>query len=604
MAVDTLVRPVAVAAPAPPPARRTFALTAGPATALAFLLVAVAFAGGRAQAGWATEVYWAGQLLLVGVAGLACLLPRLTPAVRVGTLFAFTAAQFGIKVAYSPVNVKFADELQHWQTTLGMLDADRLFPTNYSLPISPVFPGLEVLTVVVMRVTGLAFFPAAMLVCLASTMLLTAGVLALVRQVTPRWDVVALATLIYLTNPNHGFFTSMFLYTTPALPLLALALTQVVSLLRRPDRPAGRVLLGLLFSGGVLVTHHLTMVVCVALLTAAALAAVVFRRAARALGALWLGVCAMTAAWVAFVAPAAVGYLGGPLLALLETFAHLGAARPGQAAAASTKPLTETLLSVSAILVLGGAAGLLGLLALRRRQWWVATLLIGVAALEAAIVIIRVVSPRGEELAGRSPAYVTLLVALVVALGLARLGVALRGARWHLGAGLALLVLFVGGITAGWPPYWLRLPGTYYAAGYEASVDAHTLQLGWWSREHLPTGGRFLADFGNQNVLGTIGGLDPVNSPVEMFYRPGFDWGDRSMVQALSIRYVVVDRRIVTQPPVRGTFFIGDHPDGLDTSGPFPAGSLTKFDTTDGMGVVFDDGVIRVYDLRNSRYAW
>jgi hypothetical protein len=231
------------------------------------------------------------------------------------------------------------------------------------------------------------------------------------------------------------------------------------------------------------------------------------------------------------------------------------------------------------------------------------------AALEAIIVLVRVLSPRGEELAGRSPAYVTLLVALAIGLGLdrfsARGGFSRRRGRVWIGSGAAaLLVLFIGGITAGWPPNWLRLPGTYHAAGYESAVDPHTLQLGWWSREHLPVGGRFVSDFGNQMVLGTIGGLDPVNSPADLFYRKDFDYSDRSMVQALQVRYAVVDRRITWDSPTRGTFFIGDPPVGIDTNRPFPADSLAKFTAVQGVGIVFDDGMIRVYDLSKSRYAF
>jgi hypothetical protein len=612
VAVDSLARAVPASAPAPAAAAPRHRLRTAwwglPLSAVALLLVAIAFDGGRSGAGWATGVYWAGQLLLVGAVGAACLLPRVAPAGRVAALFGFTAAQFLIKVAYSPLNVKFADELQHWQTTLGMLDSGRLFPTNYSLPISPVFPGLEIVTVVVMRTTGLAFFPAAMVVCAVSTMLLTAAVLVLVRQLTARWDIVALVTLLYMCNPNHGFFTSMFLYTTPALPMLVLALAQVASLMRQPARPAGRVALALVLVGCVLVTHHLTMVVTVVLVVAAApLAALIrpMRKAAAPLAVLAAGTLGLTVAWVAAVAPATVGYLGGPILALGETFTQAGSVRGAQVAgAASSKPLIETAFSLAAILVLAGTAGLIGLWALRRKRRALALVLIGVAGLEALIVLIRVVSPRGEELAGRAPAYVTLLVAVAVALGLDAMGNLRRGRAWTAGGTVALLVLFIGGITAGWPPNWLRLPGTYHAAGYEAAVDAHTLQLGWWSRTNLRPGDRFLSDFGNQMVLGTIGGLDPVNSPAALYYRPDFDWQDRSMVQALQVRYVVVDRRITLESPTRGTFFIGDQPVGVDTSGPFPAAALSKFDTTPGTGIVFDDGIIRVYDLSTSRYAW
>ncbi|HEX5742205.1 MAG TPA: hypothetical protein VFY17_11730, partial [Pilimelia sp.] len=257
------------------------------------------------------------------------------------------------------------------------------------------------------------------------------------------------------------------------------------------------------------------------------------------------------------------------------------------------------------------------------------------------------VSPRGEELAGRAPAYVTLLVALALAAGLGRVAgdrrpggpppagapagspgtaaptcppgglpaaapgsarrpspIAAAAGRPRAVAAGALLVVFLGGITAGWPPYWLRLPGPHLPAGYEAAVDARTMALGWWARRHLPAGARFVADFGNQSVVGTVGGLDPVNEAAALFHRIGFDPRDRATVQRLRVRYLVADRRITLVPAPRGNYFLGPLPPGADPRRPLAAGALDKFDVVEGVAVSFDDGVVRVYDLGQSRYAW
>lgn len=619
------------------------------AAGLAALLVSVAFAVARAGGPGAHPLYWAGQLTLIAGTAAAVLAPRVPGAARVAALFAFTAAQFVVKMAYAPVRFRFADELQHWRTVLDMTATGRQFGVNHGLPISPRFPGLETVTLTLMRATGLSLHPAAVAVCAASTLLLTGALLVLLHEVTDRPDVLALAALVYLCNPNHGFFTAMYLYATPALPMLVLALAQAASLVRRPRGPAGRVVAGWFFAGVVAVTHHLTLVVCLALLTAAVPAAAAvpgWRRATAPLAALAAGAWALAAAWVWGVAPETVTYLGEPLVALARTLTQLGGVRAATVAgSASAKPLVESVLSLAAILVLAGATAVLAWWAARRRRPVLAAFLGAVTAVEAAIVVIRVVSPRGEELAGRAPAYVTLLVAVALAAGLGRVAdtrrpggsptaatpggrrapaadrpgrssaaapgdrrrpspVGVVAARPRAAAAGAVVVVFVGGITAGWPPYWLRLPGPHLPAGYEAAVDARTMALGWWTRRHLPPGARFVADFGNQSVVGTVGGLDPVSEAAGLFHRVGFDPRDRATVQRLRVRYLVADRRITLAPAPRGNYFLGPLPPGADPHRPLPAGALDKFDVVEGAATSFDDGVIRVYDLGQSRYAW
>jgi hypothetical protein len=58
-----------------------------------------------------------------------------------------------------------------------------------------------------------------------------------------------------------------------------------------------------------------------------------------------------------------------------------------------------------------------------------------------------------------------------------------------------------------------------------------------------------------------------------------------------------VDDRLSRQLPASGAYFLVDPQAGRHTH-PIPAGNLTKFDTVSRVNRVFDNGHIRIYDMR------
>ena len=55
-------------------------------------------------------------------------------------------ATFLILAYYSPDQFRFLDEFQHVQTAQTILTTHHLFHVNTSLPVSPQYPGLEIIT--------------------------------------------------------------------------------------------------------------------------------------------------------------------------------------------------------------------------------------------------------------------------------------------------------------------------------------------------------------------------------------------------------------------------------------------------------------------------
>ena len=306
----------------PGPVRRHWLELTVPLCCLAVLMIAVAFASERRDGSApASLVYWAGQLLLFGTVTVAALARGVNRCGRLGAVMMFTVAEYAIKWMHSPTQLRFPDELQHWQTTLGMLESDRLFPANTSLPISPVFPGLEAIAVFVMRVTGLEFFPTAIGVGLVCTLLATGAVWCLAERVTTRADIAAVVTLLYLLNPHHGFFTSSYLYVTPALAFLFVLLLKLADLLFASRARRSDARLGTIAGLALVVTHHVTLMIGLALLVAAGLATLVVPRLRPRRWPVWVLVAPIVFAsllWVSVIATGVVSYLRNPIEELMR----------------------------------------------------------------------------------------------------------------------------------------------------------------------------------------------------------------------------------------------------------------------------------------------
>jgi hypothetical protein len=166
-----------------------------------------------------------------------------------------------------------------------------------------------------------------------------------------------------------------------------------------------------------------------------------------------------------------------------------------------------------------------------------------------------------------------------------------------LGASLALL-LMVGARVGGWPPSWEQLPGPHLVSGYERSVDGQGVNAALWMQDWLGTGNRVAADLTGITLASTYGGQDPVGEASQLYYDATWGLGDELLLQALGVDYLWVDDRLSRQLPVSGPYFQVDPLGGRHTT-PIPVANLTKFDSVAGVNRVYDNGDIRIYDMRN-----
>ena len=152
-------------------ARETAARAQGRVSAVALSAatgVAVAAAAdtagrlGHAGAPWADALYWLGQAMVLVPISVRLLSQRVvTAAETVALVVILTVAEYLIRICYSPAAFSYPDELEHWRSTVDVLQTGQLFTANDLLPISPHFPGLEEATSALASVTGLSVFHAA-----------------------------------------------------------------------------------------------------------------------------------------------------------------------------------------------------------------------------------------------------------------------------------------------------------------------------------------------------------------------------------------------------------------------------------------------------------
>ena len=158
-------------------------------------------------------------------------------------------------------------------------------------------------------------------------------------------------------------------------------------------------------------------------------------------------------------------------------------------------------------------------------------------------------------------------------------------------------VVFVGGITSGWPPFWERLPGPYKVSAFERSVEPEGIAAAQWTLVHLGPGNRFAADFTNYTLLGTYGDQDVVRNVADVYYSPVFGPAQVTQLADAGVQYLLVDLRLSTQLPAGGSYF-PDDPQKDRHSTPIPRRDLTKFNSVPGIDRIYDSGDIVIYDVQ------
>ena len=589
------------------------------ASATGVLIVAFAYAGGRSGASWSTTAFWIGQFVVFAPVAARCFFGRLAGSTESFVLVVGLAVmQYMQKWLYSPDQFKFPDELQHWHAATILVESGRLFQPNRSLPVAVHFPGLEVMTSAVVGLTGLSVTQAGLIIAGVAHLAFIAALFATIRRAGGSPEIAGAACIIYATALHYVFFDSMFIYQTAALPFMMLAIW--ASRLWRPrDRanwPAAVLIVFCMVA--TTASHHVTAGALVGTLALIGVVEVIFARPRRwATLVMAAGAAVIVAIWFVAVAPEVFSYLDAPLRGMVSGLEGLlgGGNSSGSGASGQAAPfwqLAVQALGLLALLLLLIRASLAIWRAPGRLDPWQIALLVGSFVFFASTGA-RFLGARGPELAGRASTFAYIPISIVAAgvlvgwrprprgprlLQLDRIRLNLRVPPIVHGTAIALL-LMLGARVGGWPPVWDALPGPYLASGYERAVDRQGVSAAIWARNWLGTDRRVAADLTGVTLISTYGRQDPVGEASQLFYDTTWKLSDELLLQTLGIDYLWVDTRLTTQVPVSGSYFPVDPQNGKHLA-PMPAADIAKFDGVAGINRYYDNGSIRIYDMRTA----
>ncbi len=583
------------------------------ASALGVLVVAIAYAGGRADQSWAPAVFWLGMIVVVAPIAYRLLGADATYGERLGLALVLGLALYAVMIMYSPTGFKLHDELGQLRSTENLLDTGKLYTQNPIVTSYAYFPGLHAVTGALASISGVSIFTAGLIVIGVGRAILMVTIFALLERLTGSSRIAGIGTLIYAANPNFLIFDSQYSYESLAVPLAAAALLTTAWAARRaPGRPVA-VILSLLLGGAVVVTHHMTSYALVAALVVWAIFARVRSHRAESAGTVALiaaATAAMAGAWL-FVAGAAVNHELGPVAtqageSLWELISgSAGAKAPFTAAKGYSDPLYIKVLGIASVVLLLLALPWALWATWRRRGRHPALSMLAVAALIYPATLILRLTSAGTETSNRASEFVFLGLGATIGVCFLRwLAVPIdSGAarvRLRLAATAAGCVVVLGGITVGQSSTTL-LPGPYVVGADARSITAEGVAAARWARKALPPEGRMLADSGNKGLMAAIGMQDP---------QGGFVFGEalgivvtspvltprvEAMIAYDKIEYVVVDMRLTRDLPRSGHYFDGGDP-GPYTE-PMSSQAVKKFSDSAKLDKIYTSGNIRIYKV-------
>lgn len=512
----------------------------------------------------------------------------------------------------SPLHIGAFDAFLHWATADNLSRTGSLFGNNSMLPVSPYYPGLEIITNAISATTGLSTFYASIPLIVVSRLLMVMALFLFYEQITSSSRMAGIATLIYMINPHFLFFDSIYSYETLALPLAIC----ILYILARYEQIGGEqrwliftswlVLLALTF------THHMTDFVFDGLLLlwfAISFFAASARKTRIHLASLAVFGIVLALAYAFLVD-------GNPVWNYLSSYFKIaftelgriitgtGSSRPlFTSTGTAPSPIWDRLLMLGSVAIVAFALpfGLLTLWRLHRRS--ALPMLLGIFALAYPLTQAFRFTTFGPEIADRATAFLFLAIAYVLTIlithfwptrTLNKRAVAL--------VTCALSVILLGGVILDAGAGYTGLPGPYVVGADGRSVEPEGVNAALWAATYLGpdhrvgtdrTNQMLMSTYGDQHVVTEIGDFLDV-SP--LFYSTQFTADDQALLRAGKIQYIVVDLRLSTAVPALGFYFVTDEPEANHITTPISQSALTKFNTVPQLNRIFDSGNIVIYD--------
>lgn len=590
----------------------------------ALALVAVALGLWASAAAWAPGLFWGGLLVLFLPIATRMAWRVVSRWERIGLLLLAAVMLYLVKILRNPLNFNAFDEFLHWATAEDILSQGKLFAPNSLLPISPLYPSLEIVAVALASVTGLPLFASALVMLGVLRAVFVCTLFLLFERITGSSRLAAISCIIYMGNSSFMFFDTSFLYESLGLVLMVLAL--LAAHYAETDAQRRWVYVSVFAVPFLMVlaaTHHVTAFLTAFFLTV--LAALAFLKPTAAGPRVAATVLVATAVlssvgWSILIGNPVLQYLG-PLLenglgALYRLVVNLAPARKlfvaADGIAAPPWQLAATLCAV-ALTALALTLGFFRTLSLAGTQVRRSGKLISVSWTNSWLVFLTMLTVlfpmtlalrltgSGWELGSRLAPFVFLGVAPVAAVAAVAIWRGRSTSPWRAAAlGAACTAVFFGGVLASWGTD--EIPRRYRVSAEAASVEPMGVGAAEWTRRWLGTGHRCVADRINRLLLATYGRqevLTTLRNPVDtsgLLFAEKLGPEELNALKVNDVDCVLVDMRLSQALPRVGVYFEVGESDRLHTAPPDPM-ALLKFNQQREVSRPFDNGHIVIYDV-------
>ena len=166
------------------------------------------------------EIYlWLGLLVIFAPSFLRLLSPIASRLERIGILCTAGFSIYLVPVVLSPLHFIFVDEYMHWRTVDDIVRSGHLFSENSILQVSPLYPGLEIVTDAFSSLSGLNTATSGLVVVGVARIVIILSLFMLFEQITKSSRTAGIATILYMANTGFFMFDSLFLYKSLGLAI-------------------------------------------------------------------------------------------------------------------------------------------------------------------------------------------------------------------------------------------------------------------------------------------------------------------------------------------------------------------------------------------------
>jgi hypothetical protein len=607
-------------------------------------LVGIAVADTRSLqlSNWADPLFWMGLVTTILPSAIRLLSRDASRRERIALVVLLGLMLYLIKVMHSPYGFNFSDEYVHEYNVTQILEKGVLFSPNPIIAVTPFYPGLAIVTSALASLSGLSVFVSGLIVIGLARLILMLALYLFYELVGGSARIAGIAVMLYAGNANFLYWSAQFSYESLALPLALLILFVIAK--RDASRDASErksyTFVAVLGISVLIIFHHLSAFFLTVFLVIWAF--LVFRSPLTILnwlkanlegtesnlqlsdnpddpeaketdfihssGPSWLAILAivLTSAWLVYVASNTFTYLFAAFrAAFLSIVGVVGGTEAPRALFQSNTGVAaavwQRVMGLGSVALL--AAGVpFGVLAFwqryqKKRLVWI-LILMGLAYF--AMLGLRF-APKAWETGNRSSEFLFIGLAFLVSIG--GLDVWRSKSLFLIGNTvyvIGMCVILVGGVIAGWPaelvrqqPSLLKVGGVLIEPQGVTAAKWFLTQFGPANRlGAVPSDARMFLTYGNQFAYE---GHYPNVS--EILETPDFPNWQKEVLQNFSIRFLVMDRRMISRNNMAGYFF--DQSDGGQTLSTelIDREVYDKFNKVETFDRILDGGNITVYDL-------